>query len=131
MVADSDPGFRSMVHGAAKACVPGSRVHSATDGTIALELLDSIKPHVLVLDMSLPEVNGLEIAASVVGDPDYQHLTIIAVSDTAGNRDAALMKSMGVDYFLTKPVDYEELSDLLRPLLERPMSISSPPAPAM
>jgi len=128
LVADADHGFRSMVHAVAKATVPGCRVHSASDGPMALELLESVKPHVLILDLGLPEINGLEIAMTVRGDPDFANLEIIVVADKGGRSEAAILKGLGVKRFLNKPVDENALADILRPMLERPISKSSPPA---
>jgi DNA-binding response OmpR family regulator len=96
---------------------------------MTLEMLRTIKPHVLLMDLSLPEINGLEIVATVRGEPQHKNLEIIVATDRGGRREASILKGMGVNHFLTKPVDQEELSMLLRPLLERPLSISSPPSP--
>ncbi len=128
LVADADPEFRSLVHGTAKAAVPGCRVHSATDGLMALEMIESIKPNVLLLDLSLPEINGFELVATVRGDSLTENLNIIVVTDRGGRREASVLKSMGVKIFLTKPVDSANLAEVLRPLLERSKSISAPPS---
>ncbi len=128
LVADADPDFRSLVHGMAKAAVPGCRVHSATDGPMTLKMIESVKPHVLVLDLALPEINGFEMVATIRGDSETENLQIIVVTDRGGQSEANMLKSMGVKIFLTKPLDSESLAEVLRPLLERPGSMSSPPA---
>jgi eukaryotic-like serine/threonine-protein kinase len=127
LVADADADFRALVHGAAKSAVPGCRVHSATDGTMALDVLRTVKPHVVVLDLNLPEINGLELIATMRGDPDISRTEVIVATGSAGRREASLLHSLGVRHFLAKPVDGEELAVLLRPYLERPTSIPSPP----
>jgi eukaryotic-like serine/threonine-protein kinase len=129
LVADADPDFRSLVHSTAKAAVPGCRVHSATDGVMALSLLESLKPHVVLIDLGLPEMNGLEVAAAIRGDDENRHVEIIVVADKGGKREADILRGLGVTRFLTKPVDQDTLADLLRPLLERNLSAtrSHPP----
>jgi serine/threonine-protein kinase len=127
LVADADADFRALVHGAAKSAVPGCRVHSATDGPMALDVLRTVKPHVVVIDLNLPEINGLEVIATLRGDPDIARAEVIVATGKAGRREAALLQGLGVRHFLAKPVDGEELAVLLRPFLERPTSIPSPP----
>ncbi len=130
LVADADGEFRALVHGTAKAAVPGCRVHSATDGKMALELVDSLRPHVLIADLSLSEINGLELVATLRGESRHDGLQVIVVSDRGGSREAALCSSLGVKSFLTKPVDGEDLALLLRPLLERSLTTRTPPPPS-
>ena len=125
LVADADAEFRALVHGAAKSAVPGCRVHSATDGPMALDVMRTIKPHVIVIDLNLPEINGLEIIATLRGDPQISRVEVIVATSSGGRREATLLQSLGVRHFLAKPVDGEELAVLLRPFLER----SSLPAP--
>jgi DNA-binding response OmpR family regulator len=95
---------------------------------MTLEMIESVKPHVLMLDLSLPEINGFEIVATVRGDSATENLPIIVVTDRGGQREATMLKSMGVKIFLTKPVDSQSLAEVLRPLLERPRAMSVPPA---
>jgi serine/threonine protein kinase len=127
LVADADPKFRSLVHETAKATVPGCRVHSAADGPMTLEMIESVKPNLLMLDLSLPEINGFELVATIRGDSLTKNLNIIVVTDRGGQREASVLKSMGVKIFLTKPIDSADLAEVLRPLLERPGSMSIPP----
>ena len=127
-MADADPDFRSLVHETAKATVPGCRVHSATDGPMTLKMIESVKPHALILDLSLPVINGFEMVATIRGDSLTENLTIIVVTDRGGQSEATLLESMGVKIFLTKPVDSSDLAQVLRPLLERPRSMSTPPS---
>jgi len=124
---DTDSEFRKLVHTTAKATVPGCRVHSATDGNMALDLVETISPHLLLIDLSLPDLNGIEVVATLRGDERWKYMQIIVVSGNGGKREAAILSNMNVIAFLTKPIDQEELADLLRPLLERPMSISNSP----
>lgn len=127
LVADGDHEFRSAVHAIAKGTVPGCRVHSASDGPMALDLVKQVKPNVLIVDLSLPEINGLEVVMTLRGEADNDNVEIIAVSGKGGKKEASILKSLGVTRFLTKPVDDDDLAQILRPLLERPMTISAPP----
>ena len=123
LVVDPDPSFRAKVHQVAKAAVPGCRVYSATDGAMALKMFEEIHPSTVLLDLRLPEINGLEVAATLRGDAANDRVSIIVVADSGGKREAEILKMLKVNRYLAKPVDEETLADELRPLLERPVSI--------
>jgi serine/threonine-protein kinase len=129
LVADADPAFRALVHGAAKSAVPGCRVHSATDGAMTLQMVESLKPNVLLLDLNLPAVNGFEVVATLRGEAQNDDLRIIVVSSSGGTSEIGLLATMDVCSFLPKPVDSDDLAQVLRPLLEqrisRPVPVSS------
>jgi CheY-like chemotaxis protein len=124
LVVDPNAAFRSQIHEVAKATVPGCRVYSATDGAMALKMFEEIQPNVVVLDLSLPEINGLEVAAVIRGDHINDPVAIIIVSETGGKRELEILDRLKINRYLTKPVDRDELADELRPLLERPISAS-------
>ena len=126
LVADSDPEFRALVHGAAKSAVPGCRVHSATDGAMTLQMVESLKPHVLLVDLNLPAVNGFEVVATLRGEAQNDDLRIIVVSSRGGTSEIGLLAAMDVHSFLPKPIDTDDLAQVLRPLLEQRISRPSP-----
>ncbi len=129
LVVDPDSKFRDFVLHTAKAAVPGCRIQSARDGAMALKLVEEFNPHVLLLDLSLPEVNGLEVVATLRGEKKFDNLAIVVVADKAGHKEANILGGMKVTRFLTKPIDDDTLANVLRPILEQPirLSHSAPP----
>jgi eukaryotic-like serine/threonine-protein kinase len=131
LVVDPDPGFRAKVHQVAKATVPGCRVYSATDGVMALKMFEEVRPSAMVIDLRLPEINGLEVTATLRGDAANDPVSIIVVTNQGGTREAEILKSLKVNRYLTKPIDEDTLANELRPVLERPLrsprSLSSDP----
>ncbi len=123
LVADSDNDFRSTVHEVAKAAVPGCRVFSATDGDMALKMFEDIHPSVVLLELSLSELNGLEVIATIRGDSRNDSVAIIVVSKTGGKKELDILERLKVNKFFAKPVDRDELAAELRPYLERSISI--------
>lgn len=131
LVADADPDFRTLVHKAAKAAVPGCRIYSAPDGAMALKLYEEMRPNVVVVDLALPEVNGLELVATLRGEPEGADISIIVVAERGSSKEAEVLKLLKVQHFLNKPVDIDALCEILRPALERSFSLargaSTPP----
>jgi CheY-like chemotaxis protein len=80
--------------------------HSAGDGWGALKLLaDGWRPAVVVSDLHMPELNGLEFAGHINALPDRQRPEIIFVSGDAGFDDAVQAIRLGARDLLTKPID--------------------------
>jgi serine/threonine-protein kinase len=121
LVVDPDAGFRTQVHEVAKAVVPGCRIFSATGGEMALKMFDEVRPSAVLLDLNLPEINGFEVVATLRGDRTNDPVAIIVVTQQGGRQDEEIMKRLGVNRYLTKPVDRDTLAEELRPILERPL----------
>jgi len=119
LVIDPDAGFRDIVLKSAKAAVPGSRIISAGSGAEAVEIIERNRPDVVLLEMDLPEANGLEVCASIKGDEGTEDVEIIVATGDLKRRERQILQGMGVRYFLTKPVDPHVLAEVLRPLLEK------------
>jgi len=94
----------------------GANVHTATDGPAALEELDTYRPSVMLLDIGMPGMDGLEVARRVRQRSDSRDLTVIALSGWGQDEDRRRSREAGVDYHMVKPVDLDELGRLLTSL---------------
>ncbi len=95
----------------------GFRVEEASNGQEALAKANEIVPDAIVMDLSLPEVDGWEATRRLKANPRTKHARIIAVTGhaLAGHSKSAV--DAGCDAFVTKPCLPEELADHLRRLL--------------
>jgi two-component system cell cycle response regulator DivK len=87
----------------------GHEVLMAADGMQALLMAESEMPDLMLLDMSLPLIDGWEVARRVKASPSTEQLPIIALTAhaMAGDREKAL--AAGCDDYDTKPVDFAQL----------------------
>lgn len=81
----------------------------AVDGKQGLEMAAQVKPDLILLDISLPEMDGYEVAQRIRGDGDLKDTPIIAVSAHAMAGDAEKAMEVGCNDYLTKPIDEEAL----------------------
>ena len=97
----------------------GFRVVEATDGHEALAQVTAQRPDLVLLDMSLPQVDGWTVARTLRQLPDFKDLLIVALSAHAmgGDRERAL--EAGCDEFLTKPIEVAKFIPTIRRILER------------
>ena len=95
----------------------GYRVVEAINGIEAVELANQIRPQIILMDLSLPFIDGLAATRRIRSLPGLSKVPIVAVSahDTADFHSEAL--DAGCNAYLTKPIDYPELEDLVNRLL--------------
>jgi CheY-like chemotaxis protein len=97
----------------------GFRVVEAVDGRQALEQAAACKPDLVLLDMSLPEVDGWTVARTIRQSPDLRHLLIVALTAHAMDGDRERVLEAGCDEFLTKPIEIAKFIPTIRRLLEQ------------
>ena len=97
----------------------GYRVVEATDGEEAIELAVTRRPELILMDLSLPKLDGLSATRRIRQQQGLSHVPIVAVSahDSPGTRTEAL--AAGCNEYVTKPIDFDQLSLLLHRLLPR------------
>lgn len=85
----------------------------AVDGEEGLSKAASEKPDLILMDMSLPKMDGYEATRRIKSDPALQHISIIGLSSHAMAGDAQKAIEAGCDGYLTKPVDEALLFQVL------------------
>jgi len=129
LVIDDDPD----VLGLFKACLEsqGYRVTAASDGPAGIDLAIADPPTIVILDMIMPGMGGLEVLERLRGDPRTQPLPILMVSgqDDVEARVKCLRK--GVDDFIAKPFEREELVARVEALIRRASERGRRPAPVL
>jgi two-component system, OmpR family, response regulator MtrA len=94
----------------------GYDVHSASTGEQALELLSQERPDVVLLDLMLPGIDGLEVCRRVRAESDLPIIVVTARSDSS---DVVAGLEAGADDYVTKPVVASELAARIRAVLRR------------
>lgn len=101
----------------------GFEVSTAPDGPAAMAVITSAPPDLIVMDLDLPGMTGIEIATALRAQPVNSHIPLIAVTGHTGTRlDAA--RAAGFDATLVKPCDPDALMREIRTLLVSPDRLS-------
>jgi CheY-like chemotaxis protein len=93
-------------------------VVEAIDGRHGVELAEQYDPDLVTLDLVMPRMDGLAAAAALRSDPRTQHAPLVMVTTSTSPAHLARARSIGVDAYLTKPFDPDELVRVVRELLE-------------
>jgi CheY-like chemotaxis protein len=98
----------------------GFEVVPAIDGQDALEKIAAVKPDVITLDVMMPRLDGWATAETLREDPETAGIKIVLLSARAQGADLQHGQRIGVDAYLTKPFDPDELIEVIRRLAESP-----------
>jgi putative two-component system response regulator len=95
----------------------GYEVDVVYDGMAALELARSRRPHLLLLDVNMPEMNGIEVCRQLKQDPAHRLTPVVLITGMAQREKRIEGLESGADDFLSKPVDPQELLARVRTLI--------------
>jgi len=97
----------------------GYQVLEAINGEEAVRLAQRERPHLILMDLSLPQLDGLAATRRIRQHPELRAVPIVAVSahDTADFHADAL--AAGCNDYVTKPIDFDQLEELLNRLLPK------------
>ena len=97
----------------------GFEVIAAADGAEALRKARSVLPSLIVLDLMLPEIDGLEVCKMLRRDPATARIPIIMLTAKAAEIDRIIGLELGADDYITKPFSPRELVLRVRKVLQR------------
>jgi two-component system, response regulator len=100
-----------------------NRIHVVRDGVEALDFVFcrgvyhtrsfSRPPKVVLLDMKLPKVSGLEVLKAIKGDPRTRALPVVVMTSSAEQRDLIESYKFGVNAYIQKPIDFEAFRQVI------------------
>ena len=114
LVAEDSPTTRRKIAGILED--QGYHVLTAEDGQQAIELTHEHHPELVLLDIVLPKKNGYQVCRSIKSDPDLA-IKVMIVTSKAMEKDRIWSQRQGADGYLTKPVDPDELIELVEGLI--------------
>src|SRR5690242_19501294 len=115
LVIDADRAVRDALRRAFT--LDGYDVHAADNGLEGLQRLDETRPDVIVLDVMMPDMDGIEVCRRVRADGDRTPILMLTARDAVSDRIDGL--DAGADDYLVKPFDVGELNARVRALLRR------------
>jgi chemosensory pili system protein ChpA (sensor histidine kinase/response regulator) len=96
----------------------GMRVMTAKDGVDALSILQDHLPDVILLDIEMPRMDGYELASHVRADARLTDIPIVMITSRVGEKHRARAIEIGVNDYLGKPYQENQLLDAIEPLVE-------------
>ena len=97
----------------------GYLVFTANDGLAALQMMQESTPHLIIADIAMPRMNGYQLHERVRQNPDWALIPFIFLTGRAMDSDIRYGKEIGVDDYLIKPIEPEDLLVAVRGKLKR------------
>lgn len=94
-------------------------VREASNGKAALEAIELQMPDLVMLDLNMPEMDGLELTERIRADARFSMLPVVIVSSEATPLKVAMMKAKGVNDYITKPFTPEQIRDVASRVLAK------------
>lgn len=115
LVEDSDEDAELAVRALKKQRL-ASQLHRVVDGAEALQFLQEADqlPKLVLLDLKLPKVDGLEVLRTLKGDPRTQSVPIVVLSSSRQHSDLVESYKHGANSYIVKPVDFEKFVDAVQ-----------------
>ncbi len=110
-------------------------VHIVKDGAEALEFLfpdpaddgPASRLRLILLDLKLPKVNGLEVLRRIKEDPQLRRIPVVMLTSSREERDVASSYQLGANSYLVKPVEFETFNEMIRQASEYWLNLNHPP----
>ena len=97
----------------------GYNVRTATDAEEALKVLQEFSPRLILMDIQLPGMDGLELTRRLKANPATQDITILGLTAYAMKGDEEKILAAGCDGYVAKPIDTRTLPGVISHYLER------------
>mgnify|MGYP001082766367 CR=1 FL=1 len=91
----------------------GYAMIEATDGITGLDMVETERPDLVLVDLNLPGIDGLEIASILKANPDLAAIPVIALTANAMHGDRERCLAAGCDGYIAKPIARQELRNIL------------------
>ncbi|MFQ5486483.1 MAG: response regulator, partial [Desulfobacterales bacterium] len=97
----------------------GFQIFQAFDGIQGLNKTEEIKPDLIILDINLPKLNGVEVCKRLKGNKETRHIPVIMLTVKKDEIDKVIGFEIGADDYVTKPFSPRELSARVKAVLRR------------
>lgn len=123
LLADDDADDRQMAKEALSAAFSNT-LHTVSDGAELMDYLQrrggfsdpltSPRPGVILLDLSMPKKDGREALAEIKRDPELRKIPVIVLTTSSADEDICASYALGASSYVTKPVSFSGLTDVMR-----------------
>ena len=114
LVVDDEPALRQMISRALKSANPDYEIIEAQDGFRAGQMVATLKPNVVILDLRMPGMDGFEVCRLIKGQQKTQDTVVLAMTAYPSPEIEKRIRECGASDYFAKPLDMERLLDTVR-----------------
>ena len=123
LLVEDDPDHAELIIRGLQYSSAANRIHHVSDGEAALDYVfrrgeyadaeKSPRPHLVLLDLRLPKIDGLEVLGEIKADEDLRHIPVVVLTSSAAESDIARAGDKFVNSYLVKPVEFDEFRRMM------------------
>jgi two-component system cell cycle response regulator DivK len=87
------------------------------DGRVAIERATEYRPDLIIMDIQLPHVSGLELIGQLKADEQLKHIPVMAVTAYAAKGDEEVIRAAGAEAYISKPISVARFVEAVRALI--------------
>lgn len=95
----------------------GYVAEAVRDGRDAMGRAAALQPHLIIMDIQLPHVSGLDLIAALKADPTLAHIPVMAVTAYAGRDDEQRIRAAGAESYVSKPISVMRFIEAVETLI--------------
>ncbi len=118
LIVEDSPTMRALLASALEQLSGAVKVSEASSGFEALRALPRDRYDLILTDINMPDINGLELVSFVKQSDAYRSIPLVIVSTEGSERDRERGLALGADAYLVKPFEPEDLCAVVRDLLD-------------
>jgi DNA-binding response OmpR family regulator len=127
MIVDDDPSARKLVRDSLRLAGEDWDVWEADDGMSAVDVVGAMRPDVVLLDITMPELGGIPVCSEIKRDPAISQVEIVIVSARTENAFIASSLEAGASDYITKPFQPSDLVRRVKKVLAKRESAEEEP----
>ena len=126
LLVEDNPAHAELVRRSLERHRVANKIHHVADGKAALAYLlrrdayadeeRSPRPHVILLDLRLPKVGGLEVLRQIKTSEELKHIPVVVLTTSAAERDMVKAYEHSANGYVVKPLDFERFQQLMKEL---------------
>lgn len=118
LIAEDSPAMRAYLVSALES-VGDYEIVEASSGFEAIKQLPRKQFHLIITDINMPDINGLELIHFVKNNDCYRDIPLVVVTTEGRERDMEKGLALGADEYLVKPIDLSKFTEIVQRLLKR------------
>ena len=119
LVVEDSPTTRAMIISAIEEVAGGLEIFESKNGFEALKLLPHHSFDLIITDINMPDINGLELVSFVKRNQAYRHIPLIIITTEGSERDREKGLSLGANEYLVKPFNPEMLQNVVKKYIKK------------
>ena len=113
LLVEDNPGDARLVREALKGSIEPLDLSIASDGQEALDMLNTLRPDIILLDLNLPKIDGRDVLKTIKSDPKLKRIPVVVLSTSESETDINDAYDAHANSYIAKPLDFTQFTNIV------------------